>query len=175
MFKIFISFSMLYIIPWNCYNTKKETAVWQRAKRRGKNFVRERMLVPMGKLLAFGVQAQELAKIKRAAGGLKLHVSPVPVFLYRQSIGRLSEGKIESLAETVQMGGEEEIYQGGPPKESMLLICGLSDAQLDKLLAALKKNAVQVDYKAVLTAANAKWNVLRLYAELALEKRAYQA
>ncbi len=129
----------------------------------------------MVKLLVFGVQAEELAKIKRAAGGLKLRVEAVPVFLYRQRIGVLAEKKTESLAESVQMGGEEELYQGDAVKESMILICGLSDGQLDKLLAALKKAAVQVDFKAVLTAANASWNVLRLYAELARERRAYQA
>lgn len=128
----------------------------------------------MAKILAFGVQAEELAKIKKAAGGLKLRVETVPAFLYRQSVGALAGRKVESLAETVQMAAEAELYQGEPVRESMLVICGLEEKQLDKLLAALKRCEVQVDYKAVLTATNGAWNVLRLYAEMEREKQAYQ-
>lgn len=131
--------------------------------------------VYMAKILAFGVQAEELAKIKRAAGGLKLRVETVPAFLYRQSIGRLAGRKVESLAETVQMEAEAQLYQGEAPKESLLVICGLADKQLDRLLAACRRNEVRVDYKAVLTAANSAWNVLRLYAEMERERQAYGA
>ncbi|MDE6873337.1 MAG: DUF3783 domain-containing protein [Lachnospiraceae bacterium] len=128
----------------------------------------------MARVLVFGVQAEELAKIRAAAGGCKLRVHAVPEFLYRQKIGVLAQADIGSLAENVQMGGEDGLYSGEPLGESLLLACGVTEKQLDKLLAALKRAVVQVDYKAVLTEANAGWNVLRLFAELGLEKAAYK-
>ncbi len=127
----------------------------------------------MARLFVFGVQAEEFTKIKVAAAALKLRAEMVPVFLYRQKIGVLAQSKLESLAEAVQMGEEEELYRGEPGSESMLLMCEFSEKQVDKLLASLKRQGTRGDYKAVLTLTNAKWNVLRLFAELAREKTAY--
>lgn len=127
----------------------------------------------MARLFVFGVQAEEFVKIKAAAAVLKLRAEAVPVFLYRQKAGVLAQSKLESLAEAVQMGAEEEIYRGELGSESMILMCGFSQKQMDKLLAALKRQEVKIDYKAVLTPTNAQWNVLRLFAELAREKAAY--
>ncbi len=53
----------------------------------------------MAKILVFGVRAEELAKIKRAAGNIKLRVEEVPLILYRQEMGVLSEAKLLSLSE----------------------------------------------------------------------------
>lgn len=127
----------------------------------------------MTRLLVFGAQAEELAKIKKAAGSIKLRVAVVAGILYRQKAGVLAEADLASLLENVQMGGEEGKYLGEPVPESMVLFCGLGEKQLDKILAALKREGAQVDYKAVLTGENANWNVLRLFAELAREKAAY--
>ncbi len=68
----------------------------------------------MAKLLVFGVQAEELAKIKKAAGSMKLRTEVVPGILYRQEIRVLCEAKMESLAESVQLGAQEGIYTGEP-------------------------------------------------------------
>lgn len=127
----------------------------------------------MAKILVFGVRAEELAKIKRAAGNIKLRVEEVPLILYRQEMGVLSEAKLLSLSESVQLGEREGIYEGTPIPESLIFMCGLSEKQLDKLLLALGQSEVKVDYKAVLTAENARWNVLRLLAELGREKAMY--
>ena len=59
------------------------------------------------------------------------------------------------------------------PEKRLILICGLSDKRLDALLAALKKAGVQTDYKAVLTASNRRWTVLRLLLALDAEAGAY--
>ena len=45
---------------------------------------------------------------------------------------------------------------------------------MDKLLLALRRDQVTIDYKAVLTPTNRKWNVMRLYLEMQAEKAAYQ-
>ncbi|MDE7299966.1 MAG: DUF3783 domain-containing protein [Lachnospiraceae bacterium] len=129
----------------------------------------------MAKLLAFGLSSDELAKVKRAAGSLKLRVEAVPPMLLRQSIGVLASRKIESLSESVQMGAETEIFTGTPPQESLLVFCGLEERMLDKLLGALRRNEVQVDYKAVQTPSNQQWSALRLYAELEREKHSLGA
>jgi hypothetical protein len=50
-------------------------------------------------------------------------------------------------------------------------MCGFSEKEMDKLLAALKKAQVPIDYKAILTPTNRRWNVLRLLLELGVEKR----
>ena len=63
-----------------------------------------------------------------------------------------------------------EIFDGTPPGESMLVFCGLGEGQLDKLLAALRRNEVHVDFKAVQTPTNQQWSALRLYAEMEREK-----
>lgn len=127
----------------------------------------------MTRLLVFGGKAEELAKIKRAAGSVKLRVDKVAGILYRQKVGKLAQANLVSLLENVQMGDEEECYLGKPVDESMVLFCGLTEKQLDKILAALKREGAGIDYKAVLTKENANWNVLRLFAELAREKAAY--
>jgi hypothetical protein len=45
---------------------------------------------------------------------------------------------------------------------------------MDKLLASLRRDQVVIDYKAVLTPTNRKWNVMRMYLEMQAEKAAYQ-
>lgn len=57
--------------------------------------------------------------------------------------------------------------------ESLLLINGLSDKRLDKLLFELRRAEVAVDYKAVLTMSNSSWTLERLFSELRKEKAAY--
>lgn len=128
----------------------------------------------MAKILTFGLFPEEMEKVKKAAASLKIRVENVPVVLYKQTIGKLSQGKMDSLAEAVQVDKEEEIFAGEPPKEQMLVFCDMESTQLDKLLAALRRMMVQVDYKAVMTPTNKKWNVLRLYAELEREKRSME-
>lgn len=124
----------------------------------------------MAKILAFQLAEPELNKVKRAAGSLKIRVETVPVVLYRQSIKTLCQKQMASLTEAVQMEAETERFTGQAPKGSLLVFCELEEKQFDKILAALKKNAVQIDYKAVLTQTNGKWNVLRMYAEMERER-----
>lgn len=60
---------------------------------------------------------------------------------------------------------------GGPIPEPLLVLCGFSSAQLDSLLAALRKAGVpQGCLKAVLTPSNANWTLAALYQELCRER-----
>lgn len=62
----------------------------------------------------------------------------------------------------------------GPTKpipEPLLVLCGFSSAQLDSLLASLRKTGVPPScLKAVLTPSNAGWSLSALYWELCRER-----
>ena len=45
---------------------------------------------------------------------------------------------------------------------------------MHKLLTALRKKRVQIDYKAILTPTNSTWDVLHVYLEMAKEKAMYE-
>lgn len=117
----------------------------------------------MEKILLFQVKDADI--VKSVAAPLHIKVEIVDVKFYKESIENLYRG-VEAPAEE---------FMGESPQESLMVFCHLSDQTLDKMLAALKKKKVAVDYKAVLTPTNAKWNVLRLYFEMEREKKAYEA
>lgn len=57
-----------------------------------------------------------------------------------------------------------------PP--SLLVLCGLRDKRLDKVLFELRRADVPVDYKAILTPSNQEWTVPELMKELQRERQA---
>lgn len=59
---------------------------------------------------------------------------------------------------------------GDPIPEPMLVLCHLSDTQLNRLLAALRKEGAGSCLKAILTSANAGWSLSALYRELCKER-----
>ncbi len=62
-----------------------------------------------------------------------------------------------------------------PIPEPMLIFCSLTNAQLDRLLAALRRMEVPRSVlKAVLTPANAGWSLSALYRELCRERQAME-
>lgn len=63
----------------------------------------------------------------------------------------------------------EEKYEGPELDDEMLLISDFTDMKLNQLLLSLKKSAVRINLKAVLTQNNQKWNPVQLYEQLAKE------
>lgn len=57
-----------------------------------------------------------------------------------------------------------------PP--SLLILCGLRDKRLDKVLFELRRADIPIDYKAVLTPSNQEWTVPELMKELQRERQA---
>lgn len=57
--------------------------------------------------------------------------------------------------------------------EPMLVLHGLSEAQLDALLAELKAADIRIALKAVTTPTNLRWSPMQLYAELKRERAAF--
>lgn len=61
-----------------------------------------------------------------------------------------------------------------PPRAQFMLLCGLGDRQLDRLLAAMRRAGVYIPYKAVLTEHNRDWTLAALIDEVAREREAMQ-
>lgn len=71
------------------------------------------------------------------------------------------------LAGLPEVAPVSEAYSGDEGQEEMLLMCGFSRQDLDRLLAAVKKGKLrQVALKAMLTPTNCTWNGLQLLQEL---------
>jgi hypothetical protein len=114
------------------------------------------------KLLVFHPNEADWKKIKQIANAQKIRAERVEPARYMQPLG------------TLVAGGQDphgKVFEGEVPVESLIVMCGFSEKEMDKLLAALKKAQVPIDYKAILTPTNRRWNVLRLLLELGVEKR----
>lgn len=57
---------------------------------------------------------------------------------------------------------------------SCLVLCGLRDKRLDKVLFELRRADIPIDYKAVLTPSNQEWTVPELMKELQRERQAVE-
>lgn len=110
-------------------------------------------------LLIHGDDATE-RKVRNVASRLKINM----VKLERPA----GDSRLEDLAQG-RTSPEEESENADP---SLLLLCGLREKRLDKLLFELRREEVAVDYKAVLTSTNRTWTLQHLYLELQREKAA---
>jgi len=61
-----------------------------------------------------------------------------------------------------------------PFEEEMMVMCGLPDGTLDRLLAEMRRIKVHIPLKAILTDTNRAWTAPRLCAELAAERAAIE-
>ena len=70
---------------------------------------------------------------------------------------------------------DDEGYFGGTyPEGSMIVMCDFTEKQLDRLLMDFRNRNVKIDYKMVMTATNASWDVLHVYFEAQKEKMMYE-
>ena len=86
-------------------------------------------------------------------------------------VGRSDYGKtLAALAGLEEDAGGVSV-SGGVLPGRMALLCGLTDAELESLLPALRDAGAGAGcLKAVLTSHNRSWNVWRLYEELSQEE-----
>ncbi len=118
----------------------------------------------MEKLFAFHVTDTDAKKLKQIAGNLKIRCEFVDTALYNQPLESIISGRVSAPAAP---------FIGDVPEENLLLMCDVSEKHMDRLLLALRKNAVGIHYKAVLTPTNRKWSVLRLMLEMRAEEAVY--
>lgn len=69
-------------------------------------------------------------------------------------------------------GEPAQLYFGQAPRQPVLVMAGFSSAQLDGLLAALRRAGIAIPLKAVLTGTNQNWSLLALIGELQREHAA---
>lgn len=100
----------------------------------------------------------------KAALPLRVKIKKVDREEYLQPIGYLVGNK--DIDPTL------EKYEGPELGDEMLLFSDLAGNKLNQLLISLKKSAVRINLKAVLTESNQKWNTIQLYEELTKEHEA---
>ncbi len=107
----------------------------------------------MEKLLLIGLPAAQ--QVESIAQKLRIRTVTVQPSQYAQSIGMLA-GYASALA-AAKVEAEETL-----PAEGVLVMCGVKNTHMNKLLEALRHNGLEIPYKAVLTSTNLAWNALQL-------------
>ncbi len=118
----------------------------------------------MEKILAFHLPEPEIKKLQRIAASQKIRLHLVEPGYALTPLGVLADGRPPKKAPCA----------GEPFPESLLVLCDFSEKRMDRLLAALRKNQVKIDYKAALTPINRSWNVLRLMPALRAERESLE-
>lgn len=131
----------------------------------------------MEKLLVFGVTDTEYAEIKQIASRMRLRCEQFSSACHTYTLEQLLNMDTKNAAEMISDGSQttSTAFSGkASASESLLVMCGLADKRVDKLLFELRKSDVTLDYKAVLTPTNRKWTVSQLLLEMHREKAAYR-
>lgn len=111
-------------------------------------------------------------KLKQYCAVQGLRLRPVEASGLGRTVGALAQG----LAAPAGENAPEGFVESSPAvSEPLLIFCSLSNAQLDRLLAALRRMEVpRTVLKAVLTPDNAGWSLSALYRELCRERQAME-
>lgn len=119
--------------------------------------------------------------IKDRSRLLKIHQALMPLgfrikLVEKQDFG-LPVGVVAGLdAEMEQVSGTEKPDTLGETEftDEMAVMAGFTSAQVDAFILALRKKGVgRIDYKAVLTPTNRRWDSITLYQELKKEHEMY--
>lgn len=140
----------------------------------------------MEKLLLIHSTKEIQLQVKNVASRLKLALDIIPEEYCGCRLKELAAGKYAqnppdaaTLGSTAADGTapSDSIAADGtvpaaqtPP--SLLILCGLRDKRLDKVLFELRRADIPVDYKAILTPSNQEWTVPELMKELQRERQA---
>lgn len=142
----------------------------------------------MEKLLLIHSTKEIQLQVKNVASRLKLALDIIPEEYCGCHLKELAAGKYaQNPPDTVasdSIVAEGTIPSGNAAAEgtvpapaaqtppSCLVLCGLRDKRLDKVLFELRRADIPIDYKAVLTPSNQEWTVPELMKELQRERQA---
>lgn len=142
----------------------------------------------MEKLLLIHSTKEIQLQVKNVASRLKLALDIIPDEYCGCHLKELAAGKYaQNPPDTVASDStvtEGTIPSGSAATEgtvpapaaqtppSCLVLCGLRDKRLDKVLFELRRADIPIDYKAVLTPSNQEWTVPELMKELQRERQA---
>lgn len=112
-------------------------------------------------ILAYNFTPERLQALKLICMMLRTQLRAVTREELLQPVGYLAGLPVAPVSEA---------YSGDEGQEEMLLMCGFTRQDLDRLLAAVKKGKLrQVALKAMLTPTNCTWSGLQLLSELSQE------
>ena len=142
----------------------------------------------MEKLLLIHSTKEIQLQVKNVASRLKLALDIIPEEYCGCRLKELAAGKYaQNPSDTVASDStvaEDTIPSGNAATEGTvpapaaqtppgcLVLCGLRDKRLDKVLFELRRADIPIDYKAVLTPSNQEWTVPELMKELQRERQA---
>ncbi len=142
----------------------------------------------MEKLLLIHSTKEIQLQVKNVASRLKLALDIIPEEYCGCRLKELAAGKYAQnppdTAASDSTVAEDTIPSGSAATEgtvpapaaqtppSCLVLCGLRDKRLDKVLFELRRADIPIDYKAVLTPSNQEWTVPELMKELQRERQA---
>lgn len=142
----------------------------------------------MEKLLLIHSTKEIQLQVKNVASRLKLALDIIPEEYCGCRLKELAAGKYaQNPPDTVASDStvaEGTIPSGNAAAEGTvpapaaqtppgcLVLCGLRDKRLDKVLFELRRADIPIDYKAVLTPSNQEWTVPELMKELQRERQA---
>lgn len=112
-----------------------------------------------GKILMFGLDDKQTDLVKKISSALKIKAVPVDREMYDNTLGMLAEGR------GIAGSSSNSDY------DTLIVFCEVSNKHLDRILARLKSEDAGIVYKAVMTPANSKWSIKKLYFELEREKK----
>ena len=142
----------------------------------------------MEKLLLIHSTKEIQLQVKNVASRLKLALDIIPEEYCGCRLTELAAGKYAQnppdTAASDSIVAEGTIPSGSAATEgtvpapaaqtppSCLVLCGLRDKRLDKVLFELRRADIPIEYKAVLTPSNQEWTVPELMKELQRERQA---
>ena len=130
-------------------------------------------------ILAYHMKEADVKRLEDALQGLGISVQPVTGRQESAPLGMLAgaegvRGVLPMPGSYGRLSPSLGIHAGGPAgaaiAEPMILMAGLTEHQLDRVLAILHRGSVKVGLKAILTETNASWNGRQLAAELQKER-----
>jgi len=142
----------------------------------------------MEKLLLIHSTKEIQLQVKNVASRLKLALDIIPeeycgCHLKELAAGKYAQNPPDTVASDSTVA-EGTIPSGSAATEgtvpapaaqtppSCLVLCGLRDKRLDKVLFELRRADIPIEYKAVLTPSNQEWTVPELMKELQRERQA---
>lgn len=133
----------------------------------------------MEKLITVNLNDIEYRKVQNIAGRMKLAIEQVKYIAKEEfTLEDLYRGKYKEYKNQAHEDESQESIEStesGLKNKSLILICGLSEKRLDKVLFELRRAQVLTDFKTVLTPTNKSWTLSRLFSELSREQAAMES
>lgn len=118
----------------------------------------------IGQILLYHFTGERLAAVCKTLDSVGVRYRIVEESEYKTPIGTLLQLSVKKRKGPVPVSVSEE----------MMVLCGLDEDGLNRVLVALRGAGLIVAYKAILTPTNKDWMGTQLFAELRMEHEAMQ-